>query len=439
MPAPYDYSVDVQSPAEALLKGLKLGSAFADVAARREAEQFKMQQQQSLANAMNTLSDKIKSGTATESDFGQVAFFAPKDQAETLLKAGESMSKETLQKMLSFGSQVMSALDSKNPQFGIDLLNERAQAERNKGNEEQAKAYERSAKLAELDPAGAISIVGGLIKGLPGGDKAIESYLKIKQEQRAQQLAPFEMAAKRREGIPSSIQEAIEFQNLTPEQQKTFQDLQVLKKPPAAVTNVSVTNLEKTASGELAKLIPDLYAQANSAASQLSDIPRYRAALNRAITGPFAEARLETAKIGAALGFTGDKAVNATREVIQGLAEMALKSRNMIAGQGQGPITEGEQKLLSKARSGDITFTKGELEIIFGVAERASKAQYDKSKKLLGSAADKSETAKMFLDNVSELPSAPQAAPKQPIYAVNPQTGQRIMSVDGGNTWTPAR
>jgi hypothetical protein len=43
----------------------------------------------------------------------------------------------------------------------------------------------------------------------------------------------------------------------------------------------------------------------------------------------------------------------------------------------------------------------------------------------------------MFLDNVSELPSAPQAAPKQQaMYAVNPQTGQRIMSVDGGNTWT---
>jgi len=193
MPAPYDYSVDVQSPAEALLKGLKLGSAFADVAARREAEQFKMQQQQSLANAMGTLSDKIKSGTATEADFGQFALLAPKDQAEASQKVWESMSKERQQGMLSFGSQVMAALGSQNPQIGIDLLNERAQAERNKGNEDQAKAYETYSKLAALDPAGAVAVVGGLVGPLPGGDKVIESYVKIEQERRAQQLAPSQL------------------------------------------------------------------------------------------------------------------------------------------------------------------------------------------------------------------------------------------------------
>jgi hypothetical protein len=131
--------------------------------------------------------------------------------------------------------------------------------------------------------------------------------------------------------------------------------------------------------------------------------------LDKAITGPFAETRLEAAKIGSALGFTGDKAVNATREVMQGLAEMALKSRSMLS--GQGAITENEQKLLIKARSGDINFTKGELKTIFGVAERASKAQYEKSKKLLGSAASKSETAQMFLDNVTPVEMQQAAQP----------------------------
>jgi hypothetical protein len=153
----------------------------------------------------------------------------------------------------------------------------------------------------------------------------------------------------------------------------------------------------------LAKLVPDLYDRANSAVSQLNELPRYRASLDKAIVGPLAEQRLNVAKVANVLGFTGDNAINATREVIQGLSEMALQSRSMLTGQGQ--ITENEQKLLIKARSGDINFNKGELNTIFNVAERASKAQYDKTTKLLQSAAGKSPTAAMFLENVSQLPT----------------------------------
>jgi hypothetical protein len=36
-------------------------------------------------------------------------------------------------------------------------------------------------------------------------------------------------------------------------------------------------------------------------------------------------------------------------------------------------------------------------------------------------------------------PAAPAAGAQQPMYARNPTTGQRIMSTDGGNTWTPVR
>jgi ribosomal protein S8E len=76
---------------------------------------------------------------------------------------------------------------------------------------------------------------------------------------------------------------------------------------------------------------------------------------------------------------------------------------------GQGQITEFEQKLLIKARSGDINFTKGEIKTILNVAERAANSQYVQSNKLLKSAATKSETAQMFLDNVQKLPTAPTA------------------------------
>jgi hypothetical protein len=199
--------------------------------------------------------------------------------------------------------------------------------------------------------------------------------------------------------------------------------------PPAAVTNVNISNVDKTAAAELGKLVPDLYNQANSAAAQVSDLPRYQAALDSAITGPFAESRLSVARVASALGFTGDKAVNATREVIQGLAEMSLKSRTMLTGQGQ--ITEGEQKLLVKARSGDIDFTKGELKIIFGVADRAARAQYNQSRKLLESAAKQSPTAQMFLDNMQPLVTQESSlAQPAPAAATTPAAGQRNIAVD---------
>lgn len=413
MVAPIDYTTQVLNPFQAALQGVQAGVGLQNIQAQRAAAQAQVQQQQALGEAMRGLTDKIRMGTAGQSDFQQIALLAPKDQSEAALKIWDSMSKDRQQGILSFGSQVMAALGSKNPQIGIDLLKERAAAERDTGNVEQARAYDTWARLAELDPANSQATIGGLLQGLPGGDKAIEAWTKVQQERRAAEMQPLEMEAKRREGVPASIQEAIDYGNLKPEQQKTFQTMQVLKKPPAAVTNVNVTNLEKTASGELAKLLPDLYEQANSAATLLSDIPRYRKALETAITGPFAEQRLTAARIANSLGFTGDKGINATQELIQGNAEMALKSRGMMKGQGQ--ITEGEQKLLMRARSGDINFTKGELNTLFNVFERASKAQYDKSRSLLQSAAGKSETAQMFLDNVSTLPTEQQpATPAQP-------------------------
>jgi hypothetical protein len=232
-------------------------------------------------------------------------------------------------------------------------------------------------------------------------NKAFDSGIAVEF---ARPKAEAELAKLKAERLAPSVQEALDYANLTPEQQKTFSSLQIAKKPAGAVTNVNVTNLEKTAEGELGKLVPDLYNQANSAATQLTDLPRYRKALGIAITGPLANVRLDANRIGEALGFTGDKKINATRELIQGLSEMALKSRSMLT--GQGAITDREQALLLQARSGDISFSKGELDIIFNVAERAANAQYTKSKKLLSSAATKSPTAQLFLDNVEALPGA---------------------------------
>jgi hypothetical protein len=244
----------------------------------------------------------------------------------------------------------------------------------------------------------------------------------------ARPMAVAELAKTKAEMLAPSVRESIDFANLSPEQQKTFQSLQILKKPPAPVTNVNVSNVDKTASGELGKLVPDLYNQMNAAADLTGELARYRTALDTAITGPFADRRLQVAQVANAFGLVGDKGINATRELIQGNAEMALKARSLIAGQGQGPITEGEQALLVRARAGDVNFTKGELNTLFNIFDRGAKAQYDQSRKLLQSATTQSPTAQLFLDAAKPFgaqtalpaqPAAPSpAAPAAPAAAV---------------------
>jgi len=227
------------------------------------------------------------------------------------------------------------------------------------------------------------------------------------EEIRKQEKFPFEMEEKKRAGVPTSIQEAIDYVNLTPKQQETFNSLIRLKNPPA-ITKIDISNVEKGAGAELAKLVPELYGQANDAATLAEDIPRYRAALERAIVGPFATQRLSIERIASVLGISGEKSAQATTELLQGFAEMSLKSRSLLKG---GGISDFETKLLIRARSGDLNMTKSELTTLLNVFDRAARAQYTQSTNLLRAASGRSETAGLFLDTVRPLPPSAEAGP----------------------------
>tara|TARA_R110000868_G_scaffold29930_7_gene111345 strand:+ start:415 stop:1782 length:1368 start_codon:yes stop_codon:yes gene_type:complete len=434
MPAPIDYGVQVADPMQSFLSAFQTGATIREAGLKQE-QQTQQQAQQKLIQEGFT---KVRGPNATAADYANLQMLLPEAQAKAVREGFSMLSGERQNVALQQGGQVFSAFKAGKPEIAIQLMDQQIEGKRNAGDEAGAKFLETMRDVSKTDPKAGEIFFGNNLVQMPGGDKLIEAANKLSGEARtaaeapakladleakalesgvkaefARPVAVAELARIKAETLAPSVRESIDFANLQPEQQKIFQALQILKKPPAAVTNVNVSSVDKTAAAELGKLVPDLYNQANSAASQLSDLPRYQAALDAAITGPFAEQRLSTARISNALGFTGDKAVNATREVIQGLSEMALKSRTMLTGQGQ--ITEGEQKLLLKARSGDIDFTKGELKTIFGVADRAAKAQYNQSRKLLESAAKQSPTAQMFLENMQPLATqeAPQPAPAQ--------------------------
>lgn len=102
-----------------------------------------------------------------------------------------------------------------------------------------------------------------------------------------------------------------------------------------------------------------------------------QAANNGAYVGPAAEKRLGLAQIGDWLGMTGkdtQETMANTRKVIQGLAELSLNNRELL--KGTGPITDFEQRIASKAASGDINeMSPTEVITLARLGRRAALAQ----------------------------------------------------------------
>lgn len=185
MVQPINYQLNVQSPFEAALSGFKIGATIADISAQRQAQEADLQRRQALQTQVKAL---IQNPNPTARDFTNVAMLLPKAEADSMRANWETLSKDRQDNELRFGGQVMSALSSNQPQIGIQLLRERATAERNAGREQQAKAYETWAQMAEVSPQSAQKTIGIMLAGVPGGDKVLEGSIKALK-------APAEVAA----------------------------------------------------------------------------------------------------------------------------------------------------------------------------------------------------------------------------------------------------
>lgn len=204
MVAPIDYTLPgVQSPFQALAQGMQFGTQVATAEAqRRQAEAAATQQriaaerQQSLAQAFNRLTERVRAGSATAADFQEFALQAPKDQAESALKFFNEQSAERKAAELGELAQLASALGSKNPQIGVRLIREKADAFRNKGDAETAKRYEVWAEIAQTDPADAQAALLVEAQRLPGGKDVVTAWEKAREEARKTALAPLDLAIK---------------------------------------------------------------------------------------------------------------------------------------------------------------------------------------------------------------------------------------------------
>lgn len=209
MVAPIDYTFGgTLSPFQALAQGAQMGAQFGTLQAQRQAaeQQAALAQSQAAAQAQATeqarlrqqaLAELYANPNPTARDFVRVASMLPEKDAASLRAGFEVLDKERRSSTLLFGGQVMSALQSPQPEIGITLLRERAAAERNAGRADQAQAFETYAKLAEIDPKAVFTQMGTLLSTLgEEGQKAVESLTKVGEERRKAELAPLELAIK---------------------------------------------------------------------------------------------------------------------------------------------------------------------------------------------------------------------------------------------------
>ena len=148
--APINYSVDVQSPFEAALSGLKLGVASAEAQAQAKARE----QVATTQTGINTFFKK-PAAERNYADLEPLLLGANKQQFDALQAVAKNMSEEKLNSSKRFTGQLLVALEQ-NPETAKTILQDRIAAET---DPQQKLAFQDTLKTIDISPKKAADTV----------------------------------------------------------------------------------------------------------------------------------------------------------------------------------------------------------------------------------------------------------------------------------------
>jgi hypothetical protein len=152
-------------------------------------------------------------------------------------------------------------------------------------------------------------------------------------------------------------------------------------------------------------------------------------------TGSAADIKLNIARGLNILGANNDEKIANTESLVSGLAKntlSAVKSSGLGTGQG---FTDKDLLFLQDAEGGRITLNAQTLERLAKLSRKAAEGSaeaWNKRSKQIPKTA--TEGTGLSTEPIN-VPKRVETAPA--LTAVNPKTGERIQSLDGGNTWKP--
>lgn len=186
MPAPIDYGVQIADPTQAFLSAFQAGTSIQDA-------QFKQQQQVQQAAQQKLIQEgfkKLQSPNATAADYANLSMILPGPQAEAVRKSFEMLDSERQKTALQESGQIFSAFEAKQPGIAISLMDQKIAARENAGDTAGADFLKKWRDVAKETPEATQIFFGNMLTQIPGGDKVIESAIKLGAERRAAGLAP---------------------------------------------------------------------------------------------------------------------------------------------------------------------------------------------------------------------------------------------------------
>ncbi|HDG9761585.1 hypothetical protein PS357_08100 [Acinetobacter nosocomialis] len=191
MVQPINYMLDVANPVQTTLQGfnggLQLGVAYADhQRALKIAQQDRLEKQQMKDDLSNLASNPSPEGyTKLMTKYPQLS--------ENLKRAYDTMDDGQRKNTLSLASQSYAALANNQPDIAKQVLGDAATAYENSGNKKDAGVLRGYVKMIENNPSAARTSIGMLMAST-NPDKFAEIYGKLGDEQRANEMQPYDIA-----------------------------------------------------------------------------------------------------------------------------------------------------------------------------------------------------------------------------------------------------
>ncbi|MGX9005251.1 hypothetical protein [Acinetobacter baumannii] len=190
MVQPINYMLDVANPVQTTLQGfnggLQLGVAYADhQRALKIAQQDRLEKQQMKDDLSNLASNPSPEGyTKLMTKYPQLS--------ENLKRAYDTMDDGQRKNTLSLASQSYAALANNQPDIAKQVLGDAATAYENSGNKKDAGVLRGYVKMIENNPSAARTSIGMLMAST-NPDKFAEIYGKLGDEQRANEMQPYQI------------------------------------------------------------------------------------------------------------------------------------------------------------------------------------------------------------------------------------------------------
>ncbi|MFL1383613.1 hypothetical protein ACJOYH_05885 [Acinetobacter baumannii] len=194
MVQPINYMLDVANPIQSTLQGftggLQLGVAYADrQRAIEQAKQEQLAKQQMSADLMELANNPTPEG------YSKVMTMYPQ-LSENLKRAYDTMDDGQRKNTLSLASQSYAALANNQPEIAKQVLGDAATAYENSGNKKDAGVLRGYIKMIENNPSAARTSIGMLMASADP-DKFKDIYSTLGQEQRANEMQPYDIAESR--------------------------------------------------------------------------------------------------------------------------------------------------------------------------------------------------------------------------------------------------